>query len=262
MKICEQHVCTFLKLKKLHTYGVPLWLVYLKAGLSSITRQLKCVMSYGQHIRSGLHVVYLGLRATAELENKFHVSPQVFHSVILLQNVKPYTNSPLTTLWNCKPQCSSPNIKFKIQVKCSNSYPMWQAQTPLPITILPSTLPSAVSWLQYTLSSRTCRYCLRTLFPPVKIFFLSLPPPPFILHLVNQKTNKFKRSSNPLNPEPPATITKGLAWEIQSRNKNSDTMDQNTGFKRAAPMEFTICLGTRHYTQIGFEVLIFYHREK
>ena len=65
-------------------YGVPIWLVYLKAGLPSITRQLTCVMSYDQHTRSGLHVVYVRLRATAELENKCHVSPQAFLSVILL----------------------------------------------------------------------------------------------------------------------------------------------------------------------------------
>jgi hypothetical protein len=39
-------------------------------------------------------------------------------------------------------------------------------------------------------------------------------------------------------------------------------MEQSTRFKRAVPMEFVICLGTRHYTQIGLQVLIFYHREK
>ena len=39
-------------------------------------------------------------------------------------------------------------------------------------------------------------------------------------------------------------------------------MDQSTRFKDAVPMEFVICLGTRNYTQIGLQVLIFYHREK
>lgn len=137
MKMCVQHICKFLKLKQLHMYSVPLWLVYLKAGLPSITRQLTCVMSYGQHIRSGLHVVFLGLRTTAELEHKFHVSPQAFHSVILLLNVKPSYKLTPSNVMKLLPQCSSPNIKFKIHAKCSNSYPMWPAQTPLPIIILP-----------------------------------------------------------------------------------------------------------------------------
>jgi len=39
-------------------------------------------------------------------------------------------------------------------------------------------------------------------------------------------------------------------------------MDLSTRFKRAVPMEFVIYLGTRHYTQTGLQVLIFYHREK
>jgi hypothetical protein len=98
----------------------------------------------------------------------------------------------------------------------------------------------------------------KNLVPTVKTHFISLPLPPFILHLVNQQTNKFTRSSDLLNPEPPATTTKGLAREIQSSNRNSDTMDQSTRFKRAI-YEY---LGTRHYTQIGLQVLIFCHREK
>jgi hypothetical protein len=39
-------------------------------------------------------------------------------------------------------------------------------------------------------------------------------------------------------------------------------MDQSTRFKRAVPMEFVIYLGTRHYTQIGLQVLVFYHKKK
>ena len=39
-------------------------------------------------------------------------------------------------------------------------------------------------------------------------------------------------------------------------------MNQGTRFKRATPMEFMVFLGTRHYTQIGLEVLIFYHKGK
>lgn len=89
MKICVQHICTFVELKELHMYGVPLWLVYLKAGLPSITRQLTCVMSYGRHTRPELLVVFLGLRATVELEHKLHVSPQAFQSVLSVLNLKP-----------------------------------------------------------------------------------------------------------------------------------------------------------------------------
>jgi len=39
-------------------------------------------------------------------------------------------------------------------------------------------------------------------------------------------------------------------------------MDYSTRFKRAVPMERVIYLGTRHCTQIGLQVLIFYHSEK
>ena len=144
-------------------------------------------MSYGQHTRSGLHVVLLGLGATAELEHKLHVSPQAFHSSHLIIKCKTVLQThpfqryeTAATMWLSKHkiQNSGQMLKLLSHVASSNS---------TSIIILPSTLSNAVSWLQCTLTSGTSRHCLRNLFPPVKIYFLSLsPPPPFILHLVNQ----------------------------------------------------------------------------
>lgn len=93
-------------------YGAPLWLVYLRAGLPSITGQLKCVTSYGQHTRSWFHVVFLGLRATAELKHKYHISPQAFHSITLLLNVKAsYKLTPSNVM---KLQATMQLSKYKI----------------------------------------------------------------------------------------------------------------------------------------------------
>jgi hypothetical protein len=88
---------------------------------------------------------------------------------------------------------------------------MRQAQTPFPIIILPSALPTAAYYLQRTLIKQQGKQAVPVnLVPPAKIFFLYNPLLPFVLHLVNQ-SDKFTRSLNPLNPEPPETTSKGFA---------------------------------------------------
>jgi hypothetical protein len=179
IKICVQHTCTFLKLKQLHVNGVPLWLVYLKAGLPSITRQLTRVMSYGQHTRSGLHVVFLGLRATVELEHRFHVSPQTFHSVILLLNVKPsYKLTPFNIrcmklqatmqLSKYKIQNSGQMLKFLSYVASSNSTSHHHLAV--------DTSQCSILTAMY-LKQQDKQALPNNLVPPRKNYFLSLPLP-------------------------------------------------------------------------------------
>ena len=87
-------------------------------------------MSYGQHTRSGLHVVLLGLGATAELEHKLHVSPQAFHSSHLIIKCKTVLQThpfqryeTAATMWlsKYKIQNSGQMLKLLSHVASSNS---------------------------------------------------------------------------------------------------------------------------------------------